>query len=236
LPFVVSADAWHVPGGEPGEITWELWLLQYGFDSLTMDLVAEGAAPNLASAKRRSIMTITEDGARRTLPETNLSVDRRRSRFTLVIAAIVALVVGFIAGWAIRGDSTDESTAGTEVPAEVSALIDEWYAANERADGSVLDLYLPSGYHLYGDDRFDYSEIPDHLSGLAGMEHEWITEPILITADDDGSYVVVRGLRNVYEARGWDDSSALAFEIETTDDGSLKLAQTVWIYRQIRTG
>lgn len=180
-------------------------------------------------------MTITEDGARRTLPETDMSVDRRRSRRTLAIAALAALVLGFIAGWAIRGDSSDTSTADTEVPAEVSALIDEWFSANERADRSVLDLYLPSGYHLYGDQRVDYSEIPNHLSGNPDFQHEWITEPILITADDDGSYVVVRGMRIVNDARGWDDSSALAFEIETTADGSLKFAQTAWIYRQIRT-
>lgn len=177
-------------------------------------------------------MTITDEGASRTVPETELSGDRMRSRSALVIAALAALVVGFIAGWVIRGGSSDESTADTAVPAEVSTLIDEWYSANERADGSVLDLYLPSGYHLYGDERIDYSEIPGHLGGNPDFQHEWITEPMLITADDDGSYVVVRGMRNILEARGWDDSSVLAFEIETTDDGSLKLAQTAWIYRQ----
>ena len=178
-------------------------------------------------------MTITGEGASRTLPEADLSGDRGRSRSTLVIAALAALVVGFFAGWVIQGDSSDESTADTAVPAEISTLIDDWYSANERADGSVLDLYLPSGYHLYGDERIDYSDIPGHLSGDRDYHHEWITEPILITADDDGSYVVVRGMRNILEAQGWDDSSALVFEIETTDDGSLKLAQTAWIYRQI---
>lgn len=178
-------------------------------------------------------MTMTEEGTSRTPPETDLSGDPGRSRSAPVMAALAALVVGFIAGWVIRGDSSDESTADTAVPAEVSTLIDEWYSANERADGSVLDLYLPSGYHLYGDERIGYSEIPGHLSGNREYQHEWITEPILITADDDGSYVVVRGMRNILEARGWDDSSALVFEIETTDDGSLKLVQTAWIYRQI---
>lgn len=181
-------------------------------------------------------MTATESDARRTVPEPDLSGDRGRSRRTLVISVLVALAIGVGAGWLIRGASSEETTADTQVPAEVSALIDEWYAANARADGSVLDLYLPSGYHLYGDERIDYSQIPDHLGGNPDFQHEWITEPILITADDDGSYVVVRGMRNILESRNWDDSSALAFEIETTDDGSLKLAQTAWIYRQIRTG
>ena len=103
-------------------------------------------------------------------------------------------------------------------PAEVSTLIDEWYSANERADGSVLDLYLPSGYHLYGDERIDYSEIPGHLGGNPDFQHEWITEPMLITAYYDGSYVVVRGMRNILE-HGVGMIPPPAFEIETTDDG-----------------
>jgi len=110
-------------------------------------------------------------------------------------------------------------------PAELAALVDDWYAANDRGDGSVLDLYVPEGYHQYGTLRVDYDAIPAHLSG---GEHTWITEPLLITADRDGRYVVVRGMRN-----GSSDSSnasAISFEIVTTADDELRIVHTAWIY------
>lgn len=114
-------------------------------------------------------------------------------------------------------------------PEELAALIDDWYAANDRGDGSVLDLYVPEGYHLYGDLRFAGDEIVAHLSGGGGsIEHEWITEPILIAEDADGRYVVVRGMRNT--SPNWSNASALLFEIVTTADDELKLAQTAWFH------
>ena len=122
---------------------------------------------------------------------------------------------------------SSEEVAATVAPDELVALIDDWYAANDRGDGSVLDLYVPEGYHLYGDKRFDYDEIPAHLSG-GSVEHEWITEPLLITADPDGRYVVVRGMRN--SSAVWSNASALLFEIVTTADDELRLVQTAWFY------
>ncbi len=119
-------------------------------------------------------------------------------------------------------------TAGAVAPEELAALIDGWYAALERGDDSVLDLYLPEGYHLYGDKRIEHDEIVGHLSGGTGIENEWITEPLLIAEDEDGRYVVVRGMRNTSAI--WSNASALLFEIVTTPDDELRLVQTAWFY------
>ncbi len=137
----------------------------------------------------------------------------------VVTVALALLVVGC---------SSNEIDA-TAVPVEVSALIDDWYAALERGDGSALDLYLSNGYHLYGDLRFDHDQVLAHLQE-GGIEHEWITEPLLIAQDEDGSYVAVRGMRNTTPS-GFSDASAVLFEIVTTTDGELRLAQTAWFFR-----
>jgi outer membrane murein-binding lipoprotein Lpp len=122
-----------------------------------------------------------------------------------------------------------EEAAGTVAPEEIAALIDGWYAANDLGDGSVLDLYVPEGYHLYGDKRIEYDEIVNHLSGGGtGIEHEWITEPLLIAEDDDGRYVVVRGMR--ITSATWSNASALLFEIVTTPEGELRIVQTAFFY------
>jgi hypothetical protein len=122
---------------------------------------------------------------------------------------------------------TAEEGSSTVAPEELAALIDDWYAALDRGDDSVLDLYLPVGYHLYGDKRIEYDEIPAHLSG-GSIEHEWITEPLLIAEDADGRYVVVRGMR--ISSPVWSNATALMFEIVTTADDELRFVQTALFY------
>ena len=121
-----------------------------------------------------------------------------------------------------------EEAAGFVAPEEIAALIEDWYAANDLGDGSVLDLYLPEGYHLYGDKRFEYDEIVGHLSG-GPAENEWITEPLLIADEGNGRYVVVRGMRIMFTGI-YPNASALMFEIVTTPDDELRFAQTAWFY------
>ncbi len=117
----------------------------------------------------------------------------------------------------------DEAADIREVPGDVMSLIDEWWAANERHDGSVVDLYTPSGYHLYGDEKIPREDLAAHLT-TAGSP-EWITEPYLIVADQSrGRYVVTRGM----QSGTW--ASAVTFEIVTAADGELKLAQSAWTY------
>ena len=122
---------------------------------------------------------------------------------------------------------TTESEATMEIPAEVVALIDEWWAANDRGDGSVADLYTPSGYHLYGSEKVAQADFASQFNKPGG-EAEWITEPYLIANQPEGRYVVTRGLRTSPGSRSFD--SAFTFEILTMPDGELKIAQTAWLY------
>ena len=107
------------------------------------------------------------------------------------------------------------------VPAEVVAVLDAWWAANDRADGSVVDLYTETGYHLSGDRKIPQDQLAAHLGG--GSDHEWISEPYLVAAQPEGRYVVTRGVRNGAFA------SALSFEIVTASTGELEIAQTAWL-------
>ena len=147
------------------------------------------------------------------------------TRSIWAILGIGALALGSVACGA--SDSANEASA---TPEPVAELVDDWFAAAEAGDGSVTDLYLPTGYHLYGQQRYDHDDIAAHLSG-GGYEHEWITDTMLVADDGDGSYVVVRGMRSSNEFES--DQSALTFEVVTTDEGELRLAQTSWLFRQI---
>ena len=54
---------------------------------------------------------------------------------------------------------------------------------------------------------------------------------MLVADDDNGNYVVVRGMRN--STASLSDQSALTFEVVTTDEGELRLAQTSWMFRTV---
>lgn len=120
-------------------------------------------------------------------------------------------------------DSDDDAaaTAAPTPPDEVAALIDEWMDA---ADGSVLDLYTSTGYHLYGADSFTGEDLVNHLQ-IPGISHEWASELMLVVDEGDGRYVVTRGLRNSGVVSG---VSAMTFEILTQSDGELRIAQSAW--------
>lgn len=124
----------------------------------------------------------------------------------------------------LQGDPGEDGS-GMEVPAEVAAMLDEWWAANERSDGSVVELYLSTGYHLTGDEKISLESLAAHLS-TPGWTSEWITGPYLIAAEPEGRYVVTRGVRNSSGASSF--ASALTFEVLTTTGGELKIAQTNW--------
>ena len=54
---------------------------------------------------------------------------------------------------------------------------------------------------------------------------------MLVADDDNGNYVVVRGMRNFTEVES--DQSALTFEVVTTAEGELRLAHTSWFFRTV---
>jgi len=152
------------------------------------------------------------------------------ARRALLVAASAVMLL-------LVGCSSDDGSASsaasptdfdpTAVPAEISALIDNWSEALAREDGSVLELYVPEGYHLYGDLRVEHDNIPAHLSA-PGYTHEWTTPTLLITNEGDGRYVAVRGIRNTSSIGAW--ASALLFEIVETPDDGLRLVQTAFFY------
>lgn len=151
--------------------------------------------------------------------EVSTRSERRRQPIVLVLAAIAALVIGGVIGWTLRGESGDAA----DVPEDVSALIDDWWAALNRADGSVVELYTPNGHHLYGDQRYSGESIATHLQG--GDDHKWVTDPLLIVDEGDGRYVVAGGVSNSVLGRWY--TSAITFEVVTTPDG-LRFAHTAW--------
>ena len=122
----------------------------------------------------------------------------------------------------------DELLAYRDAPAGVFAVIDEWYEANQRRDGSVVDLYAASGYHHDGTNRVSRDSIASHFTLPAGWEAEWISDPFLVVDDGNGRYVVSRGLRIANAAVS--NESAITFEIEETSDGALEIIHTTWTY------
>jgi hypothetical protein len=148
-------------------------------------------------------------------------------RILIMMALVSALVAGGCAADVTESDEyqdleTEETT--TEVPAEVAAMVDDWWAANDRRDGSVVDLYLPSGYHLYGDQRIMRDDLAGHF-GAEGWTSERISGPYLVAAEPAGRYVVTIGVRNTNAGSSF--ASALTFEI-VTRNGEHEIAQTAW--------
>lgn len=122
----------------------------------------------------------------------------------------------------------DELMAEPDVPAEVLAIPDEWLEANQRGDGSIVDLYAPYGYHLYGDERISRDELANHFGVAGGGDNVWITDPYVIADEGDGRYVIARGFRLDYGTGSY--ASVLSFEIEETADGTPEIVHTQWMY------
>jgi hypothetical protein len=137
--------------------------------------------------------------------------------------AIILAAFACAAMFAGCSDSNDQSS--TAVPTEVSQLIDDWEAALGRGDGSVLDLYTPDGYHLYGATKYTGEWMAVHLQGGAPEDHVWVTEPVLIV-DQGDRFIVTGGMSNRVFGTWW--TSAVTFEIVDTPDG-LRIAQTSWL-------
>jgi hypothetical protein len=139
---------------------------------------------------------------------------------TIRAAAAVACLVAVGA----CSDSSDPSPAA--VPPEAVQLIDDWEAALQRGDGSVVELYTPSGYHLYGTTKYAGDEIATHLRGGGDpADHVWVTDPVLIV-DEGDRYIVAGGLSN--NVGGTWYTSSMSYEMLDTPDG-LRIAQSAWL-------
>ncbi|MDH4141573.1 MAG: nuclear transport factor 2 family protein [Chloroflexota bacterium] len=140
-------------------------------------------------------------------------------------AAAAILLAAFACAGMFASCSDSNERSSTTVPTEVSQLVDDWGAALERGDGSVLDLYTPDGYHLYGATRYTGDEMAAHLEFGLPEDHVWVTDPVLIV-DQGDRFIVTGGLSNKAGGRWW--TSAFTFEIVDTPDG-LRVAQTNWL-------
>ncbi len=156
----------------------------------------------------------------------------------IMMTLVLALIAGACAGDVTESDEYQDLEAelaaveqrlidtGAELPADVAVVIEEWWAANERGDGSVSDLYLPSGYHLYGDQKILGDALTAHFSN-GSWTSERIAGPYLVVAEPEGRYVVTLGVRNTLGEGVSSAASALTFEI-VTRSGELKIAETGW--------
>lgn len=231
IPMGAGSGTAVPPTGSGTEAAWP-WILVSGLALVLL------AAVVVVVAKRRMSKVRTNRGMTMTMTTEQPAVDERVQRIqttnrVLVVAVVVLAVLGIgLGGWAIYQATTTEpavtvDNAGT-VPDDVASLIDDWWAANDRGDGSVVELYRIGGYHMFGGKRIAREDIADHLA-QPGWTSEWISEPYLVVDEGDGRYVVVGGLRNSNVSSS--SASAIVFEIKTDSDGQLQFAQTAWVYK-----
>ena len=120
-------------------------------------------------------------------------------------------------------DGVSQDVGRGPVPDDVVALIDQWKQATES---SMVDLYTANGYHLYGNQKFSGDDIGPHLVDPA-VTHESLT-PLLLVADESGRYVVTQGVENTYGSGKY--PSGVSWEIVADSEGTLKIAQSAWLY------
>jgi hypothetical protein len=130
------------------------------------------------------------------------------------------LVVLLLAGCGDSAGVSQDVGLG-QVPDDVVALIDQWKQATKT---SIVDLYTPTGFHLYGTQRFTGDAIGAHLVSPA-VGHEALT-PLLLVAGGPGRYVVTQGIENTFS--GTKFPSGFSWEIVEDSDGGLKIAQSAW--------
>ena len=147
----------------------------------------------------------------------SLSV-RRLIPFTLV----VLLVAGCSDSETSNGVSQDVGQG--LVPDDVAALIDQWKQATET---SVVDLYTPTGFHLYGAQKVTRDGIGVHLANPAVTDHEELTPLLLVAVEPGRRYVVTQGIENtIFETKS---PSGFSWEIVADSEGTLRIARTAWL-------
>jgi len=231
-------------GGSP-------WIFVIGAGLLLMAVVglvvARGRVEKLALNGGTAMTTMLDRPTSTDERVDKLVKTNRTLTLTAIVLAVLAIGFGSWAVFQAAGDDTaaapDVTTPATtvplvttaplvatvpDVPTDVAAVLDNWWAALVQRDGTVSDLYELGGYHLYGTERFFNDDIATHLRGNPGFEHEWVGEPILLVDDGDGRYVVARGVRNFDADESF--ASTMIFEINTQSDGQLLLGHTTWVW------
>ena len=90
----------------------------------------------------------------------------------------------------------------------------------------MVDLYTPTGFHLYGAQKITGDDIGAHLRNPA-VSHEELTPLLLVSEEPGRRYVVTQGIENtVFATKG---PSGLSWEIVAGSDGTLRIAQSAWL-------
>jgi len=120
-------------------------------------------------------------------------------------------------------DGVSQDVGLGPVPDDVVALIDQWKQATES---SIVDLYTANGYHLYGTQKLSGDDIGPNVVEPA-VTSETLT-PLLLVAGESGRYVVTQGVENTYGSGM--AQSGVSWEIVADSGGTLKIAQSAWLY------
>lgn len=143
---------------------------------------------------------------------------RRTLALTVGVGLMAALLALLVAGCS---EGVSQDVGRGPVPDDVVALIDQWKQATAS---SIVDLYTPTGFHLYGTQRYTGEDIGFHLVNPS-IGHEELT-PLLLVADQPGRYVVIQGVENTVS--GVRSPSSISWEIVVDAEGNLKIAQSAW--------
>ena len=138
----------------------------------------------------------------------------------ITLTAVLLLLAG--CGDSGTSDGVSQDVGQGLVPDEVAALIDQWKQATET---SMVDLYTPTGFHLYGRTKLTGDDIGAHLINPA-VGHEELTPLLLIAAEPGRRYVVIQGIENtMFNTKA---PSGMSWEIVADPEGTLRIAHSAW--------
>lgn len=202
------------------------WIFIGGAVAALALIAIAAAARVVATAGSKGGTTMTATTERPPVDDTVHHLTSRNRTLTIAVIILAILAIG-LGAWAVYQATTGSDELTT--PDEVMSMTDEWEAALSRYDGSVVDLYVEAGYHLYGTAKYEGEEIAGHLGGAEGQaqtgSNEWTAEPTVMVAGED-RWVIVRPMLITNSASA---ESVLSFEIIQMDDGSYKIAHSVWM-------
>jgi len=146
----------------------------------------------------------------------------RSLRWAASLVAVVLLLAGCSDSETSNGVSQDVGQG--LVPDEVAALIDQWKQATET---SMVDLYTPTGFHLYGAQKITGDDIGVHLANPAVTDHEELTPLLLVAVEPGRRYVATQGIANtIFETKS---PSGFSWEIVADSEGTLRIARSAWL-------
>ena len=203
------------------------WIFIGGALAALAAIAVAATARVMTAAGRNGGTSMTVTTERPAADDRIHKLTNRNRTLTIAVIVLAILAIG-LGAWAVY-EATAESSE-LAAPDEVMSMTDDWLAALEQFDSSVVDLYVGAGYHLYGTEEYRGEEIARHLGGAEGQtevrDHEWTSEPTVMVAGED-RWVVVRPME--IGQSGMFAESTLSFEIIQMDDGSYKIVHSVWM-------